>query len=121
MPGRSSRLISNTFGFSALKNCFTARYHANGEELIAFLSKKKDPAEAERVLALYQAFLMENGGTSVPLGTDLTSASLIEILDTFELIFRHGQYVAGIHEAETQEAAEELAWRLKRRLAEAVQ
>jgi len=119
--GSITLFISNNFGFSGLKNCFTARYHANGEELTAFLSKKKDPAEAERVVALYQAFLMENGGTSVPLGTDLTSGSLIEILDTFELIFRHGQYVAGIHEAESQKAAEELAWRLKRRLAEAVQ
>jgi hypothetical protein len=119
--GSITLFISNTFGFSGLKNCFTARYHANGEELTAFLSKKEDPAEAERVAGAYQAFLMANGGTSVPLGTDLTSGSLIEILDTFELIFRHGQYVAGIHEAETQEAAEELAWTLKRHLAEAVQ
>jgi len=119
--GSITLFISNAFGFSGLKNCFTARYHANGEELTAFLSKKEDPAEAERVVELYQAFLMENGGTSVPLGTDLTSGSLIEILDTFELIFRHGQYVAGIHEAETQKAAEELAWTLKRHLAEAVQ
>lgn len=119
--GSITLFISNTFGCSGLKNCFTARYHANGEELTAFLSKKEDPAEAERVVELYQAFLVENGGTSVPLGTDLTSGSLIEILDTFELIFRHGQYVAGIHEAETQKAAEELAWTLKRHLAEAVQ
>lgn len=113
--------ISNTFGFSGLKNCFTARYYANGEELTAFLSEKEDPAEAERVVELYQAFLMENGGTSVPLSTDLTSGSLIEILDTFELIFRHGRYVAGVHEAETQKAAEELAWTLKKHLAEAAQ
>lgn len=113
--------ISNAFGFSGLKNCFTARYQVEGEELIAFLSKKELPAEAKRVLAAYQGFLLENGGTAVPLSTDLTSGSLVQILDTFELIFHHGQYVAGVHEAETQEAAEELAWMLKRHLAEAVQ
>jgi len=113
--------ISDTFGFSGLKNCFTARYHVNGEELTAFLSKKEDPAEAERVVEIYQAFLMENGGTAIPLGTDLTSGSLIEILDTFELIFRHDRYVVGIHEAETQKAAEELALMLERHLAEAAQ
>ncbi len=112
--------ISNAFGFSGLKNCFTARYQVEGEELIAFLSKKELPAEAKRVLAAYQGFLLENGGTAVPLSTDLTSGSLVQILDTFELIFHHGQYVAGVHEAETQEAAEELAWMLKRHLAEAV-
>jgi hypothetical protein len=119
--GSITLFIADTFGFSGLKNCFTARYHANGEELTAFLSKKEDPAEAERVVELYQAFLMENGGTAIPLGTDLASGSLIEILDTFELIFRHDRYVAGVHEAETQKAAEELALMLERHLAEAAQ
>ena len=113
--------ISDTFGFSGLKHCFTARYHVRGKEVTAFMSKKGDPAEAERVAAAYEAFLMANGGTAMPLGADLMPGSLVEILDTFELIFRHGQYVAGIHEAETQEAAEDLAWTLKRHLTEAVQ
>jgi len=119
--GSIALFISNTFGFSGLKNCFTARYHVAGKELTAFLSKKEDPAEAQRVAELYQAFLMENGGTAIPLGADLMPGSFVEILDAFELIFRHGRYVAGIHEAETRKAAEELAWTLKRRLAEAVQ
>ena len=119
--GSITLFISDTFGFSGLKNCFTARYHVAGKELTAFISKKEDPAEAERVAAAYQAFLLENGGTAIPLGADLMPGSLVDILDTFELIFRHGQYVAGVHEAETHEAAEELGWTLKRHLAEAVQ
>ncbi len=114
-------LVSNAFGFADLKNVFMARYHMEGEALTAFLSRKEDPTEAEKVVAAYQAFLLENGGTAIPLGPDLMPGSFVEILDTFELIFHHGQYVAGVHEAETQEAAEELAWMLKRHLAEAVQ
>lgn len=112
--------VSNAFGFSGLKNCFTARYHVEGEELLAFLSKKEAPEEAERVVKAYHAFLLESGGTAVPLSTDLTSGALVEILDTFELIFRHGRYVAGVHEAPTRKAAEKLASMLNGHLVEAV-
>ena len=91
-----------------------------GEELLAFLSKKEAPEEAERVVKAYHAFLLESGGTAVPLSTDLTSGALVEILDTFELIFRHGRYVAGVHEAPTRKAAEKLASMLNGHLVEAV-
>ena len=119
--GSITLFIADAFGFSGLNNCFTARYHVAGRALTAFISKKEDPGEAARVVAAYEAFLMANGGTAIPLEADLMPGAFVEILDTFELIFHHGQYVAGIHEAETQEAAEDLAWRLKRQLAEAVQ
>ncbi|KPK15536.1 MAG: hypothetical protein AMK69_27545 [Nitrospira bacterium SG8_3] len=114
-------LISNAFGSADLTNVFMARYHMEGEALTAFLSRKEDPAEAQRVVEAYQAFLLENGGTAVPSSADLMPGALVQILDTFELIFRHDRYVAGVHEAETQKAAEKLALMLKRHLAEAVQ
>ena len=118
--GSITLFISNTFGFSGLKHCFTARYQMEGEELTAFLSKKDVPPEAERVGGAYQAFLLENGGTAIPLGADLMPGSFVEILDTFELIFRHGPYVAGVHEAPTRKVAEKLASMLNGHLVEAV-
>jgi hypothetical protein len=117
--GSIALLISNAFGFGDLKNVFVARYHRDGEALTAFLSRKEDPLEAERVAGAYRGFLLDNGGTSVPLSVHLTSGSLVEILGTYELIFCHDRYVAGVHEAETQQAAEELALMLKGHLAEA--
>lgn len=119
--GSITLFIADAFGFSGLNNCFTARYQLAGRELTAFISKKEAPGEAARVVAAYEAFLMANGGTAIPLEARLMPGAFVDILDTFELIFHHGQYVAGIHEAETQEAAEGLAWRLKRQLAEAIQ
>lgn len=118
--GSIALLISNAFGFSGLKNCFTARYYVDGEQMLAFLSRKEGPEGAQRVVRAYQAFLLENGGTAVPLSTDLTSGALVEILDTFELIFRHGPYVAGVHEAPTRKAAEKLASMLNGHLVEAI-
>jgi hypothetical protein len=59
-----------------------------------------------------------NGGSPLPLQAEVKSAVLIKIFDTFELFFRHGAYVAGVHEAETQQGAERLATMLSKSLAE---
>jgi hypothetical protein len=114
-------LISNAFGFDALDNVFTATYHMDGKELAAFLTKRKSTKEAQKIADAYHSFLLENGGNYVPLKAHLADAHLVEILGAFELILRHGQYVAGVHEAQSQETAERLGLMLKSKLAEAVE
>ncbi len=37
---------------------------------------------------------------------------MIEILDTYEVIFTHGPFLAGVREAESRQQAEDLAIRL---------
>ena len=114
-------LISDAFGYEDLKNVFTASYDMAGHPLTAFLSNQKSPEGAERLAKAYHAFLLKNGGRNVPLKADLAGARMVEIFDTFELIFHDGPYVAGVHQAEDQEASEKLALMLKGRLTEAVQ
>jgi hypothetical protein len=112
-------LLSDAFGFDGMENVFTARYHIAGEKVTAFLSQQRDLKEAEELVEAYQDFLMANGGTRIASRLHLAGATLVEILDSFEIVFRHGRYVAGVHEAETQEAAEKLGLMLKDKLAEA--
>jgi hypothetical protein len=114
--GSIALLISDAFGFDEWENVFTASYNMEGERLIAFLSHQERPEDTVRLAEAYHAFLLKNGGTDVPLSAPLTGAAVVEILGTFELIFYHGQYVAGVREAQSREAAEKLALRLKHRL-----
>jgi hypothetical protein len=114
-------LVSDAFGFAGLNNVFTAVYHLDGEELTAFLAKRESPEEAYSLAGAYNGFLLENGGTEVPSQLHIADAHLVDILGAFELIFRHGQYVAGVHEAETQKTAEQLGLMLKSKLAGAVE
>ncbi len=109
--------VSGAFGFDGFENVFAASYHIKGEELTAFLSQQKSAKEAARLVQAYHTFLLENGGTDVSVTPDLAGAVLVEILGAFELVFPHGQYAAGVHEAETQAAAERLAMMLAERLA----
>jgi hypothetical protein len=101
--------VSNAFGFHGFKNVFTGRYRLDGEALTAFVTKTESPEYAQQLVAAYRAFLVENGGAPVPSRSQGNGTVLINIFDTFELFFPQGSFVAGIHEAETQQGAEKLA------------
>jgi hypothetical protein len=113
-----SLLPSDGFGFEQFDSIFTALYELEGTELTVFLSQRKSPAEAARLVESYASFLLKFGGTELKSTLNIPGAKLVEIMDTFELIFSRGSILAGVHAAENRKAAEELALRLNRSLVE---
>ncbi|MFQ6079158.1 MAG: DUF6599 family protein [Thermodesulfobacteriota bacterium] len=109
-------LISDAFGFGRLDNVFMANYTVGNTELTAFLSLRATPSEASELVAAYHRFLIENGGVEVKSDITIPGAKLVEILDTFELIFSHGKFLAGVHGAEDKGEAEKFAGTLMRTL-----
>jgi hypothetical protein len=107
---------SDGFGFHRFNSIFTAQYTVGETELTAFLSQRNSPAEAAELVEAYTLFLLANGGTEVKRSLDIPGARLVEIMDTFELIFNHDHILAGVHEAETRDAAEKIAIMLKHNL-----
>ena len=112
---------SDGFAFHRFNSIFTAQYTVGETELTAFLSQRSSSDEAAELVEAYTLFLLANGGTEVKPGLDIPRARLVEIMDTFELIFNHDNILAGVHEAETRDAAEKIANMLKRNLAGAGQ
>jgi hypothetical protein len=113
-----SLLPSDAFGFQQFDSIFIAQYKVGDTELTAFLSQRKNPAEAFRLVESYTSFLLEFGGTELKSTLNIPGATLVEIMDTFELIFSRGSILAGVHGAENRKAAEELALMLNQSLAE---
>ncbi len=113
-----SLLPSDAFGFQQFDSVFTAQYEVGDTELTAFLSQRKNPAEAVRLVESYTLFLIEFGGTELQSTLNIPGVKLVEIMDTFELIFSRGNILAGVHGAENRKAAEELALMLNQSLAE---
>jgi hypothetical protein len=109
-------LISDAFGFDRFDNVFMANYVLEDTQLTAFLSVRADSSEASELAAAYRAFLMANGGVDVKLDMKIPGANLVEILDTFELIFSQGKFLAGVHEAQDRGLAEKLAVILMQKL-----
>lgn len=109
-------LISDAFGFDRLDNVFMANYTVGNTELTAFLSVRETSSEASGLVAAYHGFLIENGGVDVKSDIGIPGAKLVEILDTFEVIFSHGKFLAGVHAAEDKGQAEQFADTLMRKL-----
>jgi hypothetical protein len=113
-----SLLPSDAFGFQQFDSIFTAQYEVGDTELTAFLSQRQSPAEAARLVESYTSFLRKFGGSELKSTLNIPGVKLVEIMDTFELIFSRGSILAGVHGAENRKAAEELALMLNQSLAE---
>jgi hypothetical protein len=111
-------LPSNGFGFDRFNWIFTAQYTIAAAELTAFISQRKSPTEAAELVKAYTSFLGTNGGNELKSDLGIPGAKMVEIMDTYELIFYQGSVLAGVHGAENKKAAEELALMLKRTLSE---
>lgn len=106
VPDSLIRFAADGFGFEPFDDLFAAT-HLNGErETQMFVTIRKSPGDAARLAAAYRDFLIDNGGVFEELSTDIPGASLYNLFGTYELVFSTGKIVAGVHQAESAEAAE---------------
>ena len=62
---------------------------------------------------------MQFGGKTDESDPGIKTAKVIHILDTYEVVFSHGLYLAGVREAADKQPAQELARQLFDRIKEA--
>ena len=108
----TSLISSDAFGYERLNQIYTAEYTLDGNQLMAYLSDRGSSAEAKELASAYGDFLVSFGGNSIDAKLTITGALLVEILDTYEIIFPCGRYLAGVREAANLEEAKTLAIQL---------
>ncbi|UCE53284.1 MAG: hypothetical protein JSV31_29195 [Desulfobacterales bacterium] len=111
-----SLISSDAFGFNRLDQVFTAVYKLGDTEVMAFLSHRKTDREAAELAQDYQEFLIAFGGRHIEIDLSIDGAKMVDILDTYEVIFSQGPYLAGVREAQDRNHAKELAIRLYNKL-----
>lgn len=111
-----SLVSADAFGYDRFDQIFTATYKLGDSELMAYYSRRKTLREAEELAASYRDFLLEFGGKTVESKPSTKTARMIYILDTYEIVFSHGRYLAGVREAVDQQSAKELAMQLFNRI-----
>ncbi len=109
VPGSVKLYLASAFGFEGLTDIFAAGYELNGETITAFLSKRSGPKDAEAVAESYRSFLIENGATASKATNKILEGKVLDFYDTTEIVLSTGPFVVGIHEAENQQSAENLA------------
>lgn len=111
-PGSLQLITANAFGFEHLDQVYTCEYHFNGIRLTAFVSQRPDAEAASRLAADYRQTLLSYGATVVDSHASIDGATILQFFDTYEIILSRGRYLAGIHEADSLEAAHAQAQRL---------
>jgi len=110
--GSAKLYLADTFGFDGLTDTFVCQYKLGDETVSAFLSKRPDAGNAELIAGSYRNFLIENGATKRKAVNKTLEGKVLDFYDTTEIVLSTGPFVVGIHEAENQRSAEELAVKL---------
>lgn len=122
LEAQSVRLAAtDAMGLAGFANVYTADYALPKGQATAFLAIRDTPGAATADAAAFAAFLGQNGyvpatappGTVLPAGAKLLAAD-----GSFEIIFTRGALLTGVHDAQSLDAALDLAGRLEKRLAE---
>ncbi len=111
-----TKVVSNAFGFDRLNQVFTAEYQIDGMTVTAYVSKRASAAEATELASDFSEYFLRFGGQELGAGFPSQNGRIIEIMDTFNVIFSEGPYLAGVHEAMNIEIARELASRLHKKI-----
>jgi hypothetical protein len=119
IPESISLVSADAFGYDRFDQIFTATYMLRDTELMAYYSRRKTPREAQELASSYRDFLVTFGGNPAQPDLEIKTAHMIQILDTYEVVFSHGPYLAGVREAADKQPAQELAMQLFNRLKEA--
>jgi predicted metal-dependent hydrolase len=109
---------SNVFGYDGLNRVFIANYGLGDNRVTAFISRRASSLKAEQLALKYHKFLMSYDGIDTESEIGIKRARVVKISEAYEVIFTHGPYLAGVHEATDKEQAEYLAEILKKKLEE---
>jgi hypothetical protein len=112
-------IAADAFGVAGLDRVFTATYKRRSVEMTAFLSRRADADAAAAQARSYAEFLTAYGGKRVAADEPVPGAAVVEIMDTFMVVFAQGPFFAGVHEAADKTLALELARELAAALKEA--
>ena len=111
-----SLISTDAFGFDRLDQIYAAEYEFEQYQMMAFLSRRRETREAQDLASAYQKFLETFGGQIIDADLPIKNAKLVEILETYEVIFFRGPFIAGVREADNKEQAIALALQLYNKL-----
>jgi len=116
--GSVTVISKNAFGMNHLDNVFMATYTYDNGQLTVYISDRKSPAAARRLVNEVHGYFMGFGGSDVKPYVNIEGARMVAVMDNYELIFSMGPYLVGVHEAGTRKHAEKMGEQMQKSLQE---
>jgi Family of unknown function (DUF6599) len=107
---------ADAFGLQGFDNVYTGEYSLKNGKATAFFAERQSPEAARAEAERYLEFLTANGYKKIQPPGAVALGTLLALEDSFELVMVQGRAVAGVHDATSAAAAEELATRLQQAL-----
>lgn len=118
IPQSFKLYVSGAYGFEGFKELYAAGYNINDESVTAFVCKVADASGAQKLANDYKAFIAENGGEPKMASNSNLKDAVFNLADEFEIVFSKGRFVSGVHGAQNQASAENIASLLMGKLPE---
>lgn len=117
----SIRLIpADAFGMAGFSRIYTAEYQfsaaGHGPDATAFVAGRDSAAQAQADATAYRDFLLANGYTAAKSEGLPEGATLFTMAGSYELLMNRGKVLAGVHDAQSPQAAVDLGKALAGRL-----
>ena len=121
---KSISLISqNAFGFSKFDHIFTGTYEIEDQKILAFVSIRESPEDAQSLAMEYDNLLSEFIGEErlKPVTDQIPGLKIVDLFGEYEMFFAKGNIIAGIHAAPDKKLGEEVAFNLYKKISELVE
>ncbi|MEJ2037969.1 MAG: hypothetical protein P8X55_03435 [Desulfosarcinaceae bacterium] len=105
----AARVAQNAFGLDGFDDIYTAAYHRNGMDAIAFVARRSTARAALTSADAFVDYFTEFGGRLLEPPAGRTGLRVVEVLGAYEVIQTRGAYLFGVHEAGDLQQAMDLA------------
>jgi Family of unknown function (DUF6599) len=100
---------SDVFGLEGFNNIFTGEYTFKNGTATAFLAERDTPEQAKADADRYLKFLTANGYQKIKSPAGLEGIEVLKLDNSYEIVLVQGRFLAGVHDASSLAAAQELA------------
>jgi hypothetical protein len=104
---------SDVFGMEGFNNVFTGEYTLKNGTATAFLAERDTPEQAKADAKRYLEFLTTNGYQKIKSPAGSEGIEMLKLDNSYEIILVQGRILAGVHDASSLEAAQELVEKLR--------
>ncbi len=112
IEGSENFYTASAFGYQGFTDIYSASYRFEDTEVIGYLSRRENPEKAKKLMEDYVKFLQDNDAKEKTTDNKILNEIGTKAFDFYGywmIIFAEGDFIAGVHEAESKENAVKLA------------